>query len=327
MNYAIIGTGWIAEAFAQGARLAGGFSLYAVYSRKEETGKIFAEKVGAKCVFTDLLKMAECKEIEAVYVASPNALHYQQSKLLLQNGKHVICEKPICVEPEEFEELSALANEKNLVYMEAIMMMHFPAREVIKNAMKKIGKITSAHLDFSQLSSKYPALKRGENPNIFNPEMATGCLMDLGVYNIYLALYLFGEPEEIIASAQFLETGADGLGTAIFRYPDKLVTLTFSKLGQSHSPSEIYGDEGTILIESISKLTGVKLISSSGEEEMLWGDTEKEEVMMHEARNFRRYIESRSEYENEYSKCTEMALSVSRTMKKIREICSIKFDK
>ena len=213
MNYAIIGTGWIAKASADGAKIAGGFTPYAVYSRTEEKGRIFAESVGAQRVFTDLEEMAECKEIEAVYIASPNAFHYAQSKLFLEHGKHVICEKPITVEPEEFEELFDLAKSKNLVYIEAIMMMHFPCRNVIGNALKRLGKITTARIDFSQLSSKYAALKRGELPNIFNPEMATGSLMDLGVYNVYFALYFFGVPERVTSTAFMLETGADGAGT------------------------------------------------------------------------------------------------------------------
>ncbi len=326
MNYAIVGTGWIAKAFADGMKIAENIAPYAVYSRTEENGKAFAEKTGAKKVFTDIEKMAECDEIDAVYIASPNALHYSQSKLFLEHSKHVICEKPITVEPDEFEELFLLAKSKKLVYMEAIMMLHFPAKNAVENAIKKIGKITSAHIDFSQLSSKYPALKRGDLPNIFNPRLATGCLMDLGIYNIYFALYYFGEPEKITATAQFLDTGSDALGTAVFHYPDKLVTLTYSKLGQSRKGSEIYGDEGTILIESISKLVNAEIIYSDASKEAVWGDTEKEEVMSYEARDFVKYISSYDEYEKEYFSCADMALRVSKTMKKIREITGIKFD-
>lgn len=318
MNYAIIGTGWIAKAFADGADLAGGFTPYAVYSRTEEKGRKFAESVGAEKVFTSLEEMARCDEIEAVYIASPNAFHYAQSKLFLEHGKHVICEKPITVEPEEFEELFSLAKSKNLVYIEAIMMMHFPNRNLIENALERIGKITTARVDFSQLSSKYPALKRGELPNIFNPEMATGSLMDLGVYNIYFALYFFGKPEKITSTAFMLETGADGAGTAVLHYPDKQITLTYSKLGQSRTATEIYGDEGTLVIESISKLVNIKLVHNDGTEELIAGDTGKEKVMSYEAKDFLKYISDYEDNKNEYFSCGEKALEVSRIMKEIR---------
>ena len=325
MNYAIIGTGWIAKAFADGMKIAGGISPYAVYSRTEEKGRAFAESVGAERVFTSLEEMALCKEIDAVYVASPNAYHYAQSKLLLESGKHVICEKPVTVEPEEFEELFNLAKSKNLVYMEAIMMMHFKGRRVIENALGRLGKITTARIDFSQLSSKYPALKRGELPNIFNPEMATGALMDLGVYNVYFALYYFGIPERVTSTAFMLETGADGAGTAVFHYPDKQVTLTYSKLGQSRTGTELYGDEGTLFVESISKLTNVKLIANDGTVEDIAGDTEKEEVMSGEAGDFLRYISDYEVNKEEYFACAETALSVSRIMKEIRLQYGIKY--
>ncbi len=325
MNYAIIGTGWIAKAFADGASIAGGFTPYAVYSRTEEKGREFAVLVGAEKVFTSLEEMASCNEIQAVYIASPNAFHYAQSKLFLEHGKHVICEKPITVEPEEFEELSALAESKKLIYLEAIMMMHFPGKTVIENALKRLGKITTARIDFSQLSSKYPALKRGELPNIFNPEMATGALMDLGVYNVYFALYFFGIPDSVTSAALMLEAGADSSGTAVFNYPDKQLTLTYSKTGQSRTATEVYGDEGTLVIESISKLVNIKLIANDGTEEILAGDTEKEEVMSYEAADFLKYISDFEGNRNEYFRCREMALSVSRIMKEIRRQNGIEY--
>ncbi|MBQ7956456.1 MAG: Gfo/Idh/MocA family oxidoreductase [Clostridia bacterium] len=319
MKYAIIGTGWIAKAFADGVKIAEGISPFAVYSRTREKGEEFAGKTGAEKVFTDLEEMVLCDEIDAVYIASPNAFHYKQSKLFLEHGKHVICEKPITVCPSEFEELFALAKSKKLVYMEAIMMMHFPNRFLIENAIKRIGKIFSARVDFSQLSSKYPALVRGENPNIFNPEMATGCLMDLGIYNIYFALYYFGKPEKITSTSLKLDTGADALGTAVFHYPDKQITLTYSKVGQSRTATEIYGDKGTVVVESISKLVNISLISNNGDMEIIADDTEKEEVMSWEAKDFFRFIRDYDACSDEYEKCAEFSLEVSRVMAEIRK--------
>ena len=319
MKYAIIGTGWIAKAFADGVKIAEGISPYAIYSRTREKGEDFARSTGAEKVFTNLEEMACCDEIDAVYIASPNAFHYNQSKLFLEHGKHVICEKPITVKPSEFEELYSFAKSEKLVYMEAIMMMHFPNRILIGNAINRIGKIFSARVDFSQLSSKYPALVRGENPNIFNPEMATGCLMDLGIYNIYFALYYFGKPEKITSTCFKLDTGADALGTAVFHYPDKQITLTYSKVGQSRTATEIYGDKGTVVVESISKLVNVKLVTNDGVEELIAGDTEKEEVMSYEAKDFFRFIRDYDNCTDEYEKCSQFALDVSRVMEEIRK--------
>ena len=322
MRYGVIGTGWIAKSFIDGAREVCGSEFAAVYSRTAESGNKFAAENKIEKVYTDINEFAN-GDFEAVYIASPNRLHYEQSKLMLQSGKHVICEKPITVEPEELEELQALADEKGLIYVEAIMYMFNPAKDLLKDALGKIGKITSAHFDFSQLSSKYPAYQRGELPNIFNPALATGCLMDLGIYCVYPALDLFGLPEKITACAHFMESGADGSGTAGLLYPDKLITFTYSKLGQDRLGSQIFGDEGTIKIESISKLINMSITAKNGDIQEIIGDVPKEKLMGYEALGFERFIADPS---NEYYQVTrQRALQVSQIMKQIRDICGIKF--
>ena len=322
MRYGVIGTGWIAKSYIDGARLLTDSEFSAVYSRTEESGNKFAKENGIEKVYTDINEFAK-GDFDAVYIASPNRLHYEQSKLMLENGKHVICEKPITVEPEELIELQTLAEEKKLIYIEAIMYMFNPARELLKEAVSKIGQITSVHFDFAQLSSKYPAYAAGELPNIFNPALATGCLMDLGIYCVYPALDLWGMPEKTTACAHFMESGADGSGNAALLYTDKLVNLTYSKLGQDRLGSQIFGDNGTITIESISKLTNIKLIDKSGNATEIIGDVKKEKLMGYEAVAFKKFI---SEPHNEYyTSVKERALETSRLMKEIRNICGIKF--
>lgn len=323
MRYGVIGTGWIAKSFIDGARMLCGSDFAAVYSRTQESGGKFAAENGIKTVYTDIHKFAK-GDFDAVYIASPNRLHYEQTKLMLQNGKHVICEKPITVEPEELKELQTLAKENGLIYIEAIMYMFNPARNLLKDAIQKIGRITSVHFDFSQLSSKYPAYLEGKLPNIFNPALATGCLMDLGIYCVYPALDLFGIPEKITACAHFMESGADGSGNAALLYDDKLVNFTYSKLGQDRLGSQIFGDEGTITIESISKLINMKLIDNKGNVTEIIGDVPKEKIMGYEAEAFEKFIANPAD--PYYETVTERALQVSRVMKEIRNISGIKFN-
>ena len=322
MRYGVIGTGWIAKSFIDGTRMLTDSQFAAVYSRTAESGKKFADENKIETVFTDINEFA-LGDFDAVYIASPNRFHYEQSKLMIENGKHVICEKPITVEPEELEELQKLADEKGVIYIEAIMYMFNPARELLKNAIAKIGKITSVHFDFSQLSSKYPAYVAGELPNIFNPALATGCLMDLGIYCVYPALDLFGLPEKITACAHFMESGADGSGNAALLYGDKLVNLTYSKLGQDRLGSQIFGDNGTVAVESISKLVNMKLFDKSGNATEIIGDVEKEKLMGYEAQGFEKFIANPDdEY---YQTVKERALEVSHIMKTIREQSGIRF--
>lgn len=322
MRYGVIGTGWIAKSFIDGARMLTDADFAAVYSRTEERGNQFAAENKIEKVYTDINEFS-CCDFDAVYIASPNRLHYEQSKLMLESGKHVICEKPITVEPAELEELQKLADEKGLIYVEAIMYMFNPARELLKDAVSKIGKITSVHFDFSQLSSKYAAYAAGELPNIFNPALATGCLMDLGIYCVYPALDLFGMPEKITACAHFMESGADGSGNAALLYPDKLVNLTYSKLGQDRLGSQVFGDNGTIALESISKLVNIKLFDKNGNSTEIIGDVPKENLMGYEAQAFEGFIANPDD--GYYKVVKERALQVSSIMKEIRDLANIEF--
>lgn len=325
MKYAVIGTSWITEEFITGAALVEGMELLGVYSRSYSKGKALAEKFGAPRVFVDLHDLARNADVEAVYVASPNSLHYEQSKVLLSAGKHVICEKPITVEPEQLAELQKLAAEKGKIYMEAIMYMFNPVRPKLKASLQALGNITSAHFDFSQLSSKYPAYKRGENPNIFNPEFATGCLMDLGIYCIYPALDLFGMPNNINSIAKFLESGADSNGTTVFEYDNMLLTMTWSKISQGFCGSEILGDGGTVTIDSISQLNGVRFCRKGGEPVEVVGETPKHILMSNEAQAFYDFITRPEDTAEQYKEASQTALKVSVTMKKIRNLCGIQF--
>lgn len=317
LKYSVIGTSWITKSFIDGANLYPDLSLDGVYSRSFEKGSAFAEETGAKRVFTDFNELVS-SDTDLVYVASPNVCHYEQCKTLLMNGMHVICEKPITITAEEFKELCHMANERNLVYFEAIMYMHTPLRQVLKDAVSKIGNIRSATIDFSQLSSKYQALKNGELPNIFNPEMKTGALNDLGIYCVYPVIDLFGMPEKITPVQHFLHTGADGSGSAAFEYSDKLVTITYSKVGQSRSASQIMGDEGTVTVESISKLDNIKLYNNNGEETILNGETHKKYLMGNEAKSAIDFIINRKETDNFLRECQLMNEKVLLCMEKMR---------
>ena len=166
-------------------------------------------------------------------MATPNVFHYEQSKLFLENGKNVICEKPITTDCKKYDELLALANEKALIYAEAIMSRHSAGREILLDALSQIGKISQARIDYCQLSSRYEKFKKGERVNIFDMSLAAGTLMDLGVYCVYAALDLLGKPDTVSASAAFADNGADLSGGAVLGYKDFTAVLSYSKIGQS----------------------------------------------------------------------------------------------
>lgn len=325
LRFGTIGSGWIADEYIHGAKDSGLWELTAVYSRTQERAAAYAKQHGAKHAFTNLEEMAASDVLDAVYIASPNAFHYEQAKLFLEHGKHVICEKPLCAQARKVWELQQIAKDRGLVYLEAIMFLHLPQRKLLEDALGQLGQITLVKLDFCQRSSKLDRYLAGELPNIFNPAMETGALMDLGVYCVYPALALFGEPESFTVEPQLMESGADGTGIVTMRYPDKLVTLTYSKLGQAGANSDFQGTDGTLSVESISRIAGLSLWRKDGTTEQLYGDDEKYKLMGWEAKDFYRYISDPEGSAQEYAVCSDLSLRVSSFMERVRKEGKILF--
>lgn len=317
MRIATIGTSWITESFIASSRYVENISIYAVYSRSEEKAKAFAKKNKVNKYYYSLEKMLSDENIDAVYIASPNSKHYEQAKMCLLADKHVICEKPAVVTSEQLKEIYEIADSRNLIFLEAMKSMHSDGLDVIKNNIADLGEIRTASIDFSQHSSKYASYKRGENPNIFNPEMCTGALMDLGVYCVYFALEIFGEPVKVISHSDFLESGADCTGTLIFVYDDKTVTITYSKTANGFLGSRILGYNGAVTVNSVSKLTGISRYYNDGRIEELYPVVDENLVMSKEIEAFRDFVDGKNR--GYYDYCKQMAFASCRIIENIRK--------
>ena len=320
IKYATIGTSFIAEQFVTGAKATGRLQLAAVYSRKLDTGRNFGGKFGCDKVYTSLENLANDGEIDAVYVASPNAFHAEQSELLLKAGKHVICEKPITTSAEEYAHLKKLADSKGLIYIEAMIPIYNPSRPRIKAALSEIGNLAMAKIDYCQRSSRYDRFISGEHVNIFDMSLHAGTLMDLGVYCVYAAIDLFGMPNNIKATASFLNNGADGSGVAIFEYDKFSACLTYSKTGQSVAPTEIVGDSGSVIMETAVYYQDAYLVK--GDNKLpLFDDVSKETLMGYEAEAFCDFIAgNRLE---EYQVNNDICFKVHTCMDKIKQEANI----
>ncbi|MDV5168956.1 Gfo/Idh/MocA family oxidoreductase [Photobacterium rosenbergii] len=255
----VIGTNWITDRFISAALSSGQYHLTAVYSRTQEKAAEFASKYGKVECFDSLDELANSDVIDVVYIASPNSLHAPQAKVFINAGKHVIGEKPLASNITEVQELVDLAAEKQVLLFEAMKATYVPNFEVIKKALPKLGRIRKAYFSYCQYSSRYQKYLNGENPNTFNPEFSNGSLMDIGVYPLSSAIALFGEPSSMTAQGTMLDSGVDAHGTLVLHYQDCDVTVAHSKVSDGVIPSEIQGENGTLLIDFISECHGVKL--------------------------------------------------------------------
>jgi len=259
IRFAVIGTNWITERFIDAAHESGKMKLTAIYSRNLEQAQAFGANYPVEHFFDSLDALAQSDVIDAVYIASPNSLHYPQSLLCLSHKKHVICEKPLASNLQQVEKLVACARENQVVLFEAFKSAYLPNFLVLQQALSKIGRLRKAFLNFCQYSSRYPRYLAGENPNTFNPQFSNGSIMDIGYYCVANAVALFGEPRSVMASASLLDTGVDAHGTVCLNYGDFDVTITHSKVSNSDISSEIQGEDGTLMIEKISEYQKVVL--------------------------------------------------------------------
>jgi len=272
-NFAVIGTSKITHAFIEAAKQDPRFNLVAVYSRHQQTAQAFADKHNIEHCFTDLALLANSKHVDAVYVASPNSFHAQQSITLLNGKKHVLCEKPVAINCAELTKMIAAAKANNVTFMEAMLVTFLPNYQQIKASVKALGKIRKYSASFCQFSSRYPAYLRGENPNTFNLDFGNGALMDIGIYPLYLAIDLFGLPTGITGQCCKLPTGVDGYGDVLLNYisPEKgddqeglQAHISYSKLSNGSNVCEIQGEKGYLMWQHSSLFNEVSLHLNDG---------------------------------------------------------------
>lgn len=253
MKAGTIGTGFITTWFIECWQKCEQ-EVTAVYSRTQEKGQQLADKYHIAKIYTDLEAMLNDEEIDLIYVASPNSLHYEQAKQCLLHNKHVILEKPFTSTVEECEDLIRIANEKHLYLFEGITSCYLPNLEILKEKVKEIAPIHIVTCNMSQYSSKYNAYLKGEKPNVFTTKYSGGALMDLNVYNIHFVTSLFGYPKDLVYIANVKE-GVDFGGTITFTYDNELqAILTACKNSFAQSNVQIQGEKGYITIDSASSM-------------------------------------------------------------------------
>ena len=260
VRFGVVGTNFITDWVIAGARQDPRFELVAVCSRSQERAEEFAAKHGIPYKFTSLEEMASSPVVDAVYIASPNFKHAEQSILCMSHGKHVLCEKPLASNAAEARQMIAASEKYNVTLMEAMKSTLNPNFLMMMRNVERVGKVRRYFSSYCQYSSRYDRLKAGELPNAFNPACSNGALMDIGVYTIYPMVVLFGRPQEVFASGTLLSSGTDGQGSVTFRYDGMEANVIYSKIADSHLPSEIQGEEGTIVMNHISRLSQVTFI-------------------------------------------------------------------
>ena len=266
MNIGILGTGSIARTMAAEFAKVPAFRCEAVCSRQQATGEALAQQFGIPKVYTDYDAMLADPDIELVYIATPNSLHYAQTKAALLAGKNVLCEKPFVPTVAEADELIALAKEKHLFLFEAITTAHHPNYALAKQYLDDIGSLRIVSCTFCQYSSRYDALLSGQVPPVFDPACCGGALMDLNLYNVHFVVGLFGEPMLVSYHPNLYRNGIDTSGILLLEYPDFICQCTGAKDCAAPGSVQLIGDAGRILIEPGSSNCQKLVVNRKGKE-------------------------------------------------------------
>lgn len=265
IKIAIIGTSKISDEFANAIQKVMGCELKVIYSRNFEKGLRFGKKYGVEDIIIEFEELCKRQDLDMVYIASPNSLHYRQTLELLKNKKHVLCEKPMGINEKEIEEMYRVAYENKVSLMEAMKNTFLPNFKSIEKNIYKIGDVRGFIGNFCQYSSRYDNLKDGELTNIFDPKYGGGAHLDIGIYPLYFILRLFGIPLNSKIINYTLDSGVPGIGSVLLEYKNMAGVIVYSKITNSYIGSEIQGEKGSIIIDSISNIKEVKICYRNGE--------------------------------------------------------------
>lgn len=288
MKLGIVGTNFISDLLVEAVKCVGEMELFAVYSRKKETGSLFAEKHGIPSVYTDYEQFLN-SDVEAVYIATPTCAHNRQTIEALQHGKHVLCEKILAVNEKEVSAMFDCAKKNQVVLLEAMRPDFDPAFDLVKQALPKIGKLRRVTMEFCQYSSRYDKFRAGEVLNAFNPDLSNAAIMDIGVYCIHTIARFFGMPEAVKAFSTKLENGFEGSGIVLMQYPGFTAEAVYSKITNSVNPSVFEGEEGSILVDSVSVPKHMNILYRDGRKEEI-PYIAKENNMVYEVGQFLKLI-------------------------------------
>lgn len=268
MNVAIIGAGNIAVTMArtlQGMKAGGeDVELYAIASRNQDKADVFAREQGFRKAYGSYEDMLKDDGVDLVYIATPHSHHAEQMKLCIEHGKAILCEKSFTGNARQAEEILNLAEQKRIPLTEAIWTRYQPARKIMDDVIAS-GKIGEVKLVTSSLCYGIKDTKR-----IWDPNLAGGALLDLGVYVLNFASMILGtDVQRMESSVQLLDSGMDAQETMTLFYPNgAMANLMASVMAFGNRDCYVMGTEGWITTDNVNNPVNI-ILHKDGKEEIL----------------------------------------------------------
>jgi predicted dehydrogenase len=245
IRWGILGTGTISRTFARGLQSLPDAQLLAIGSRSQAKAEEFAYLFSMPRAYQSYEDLVNDKDLDVIYISTPNHRHKDHCLLALEAGKNVLCEKPFALNAEEVREVIALARHKRLFCMEAMWMRFMPVMSKLRKSIDDgaIGEVrmVTANLGFP--------VALDEDNRFSNRQMGGGALYDLGIYTLSLASYLLGSPTQVVSQASIGPTGVDEQSAFILSYgQEKLAVLHTSLCTHLSCDGLVIGTRGQIKI-------------------------------------------------------------------------------
>lgn len=293
MKLGILGSGMIVKEFLTITKYLKDIELTAILGtqRSKENVEKLKREYNIKNTFYDMDELLE-SDVDTVYVALPNSLHFEFSKKALESSKNVIVEKPFTTNYKEALILKKLAMEKELFIFEAITNQYLPNYKKIKELVPTLGDIKIVQCNYSQYSSRYGRFKAGIVLPAFDTRASGGALMDLNIYNIHYVVGLFGRPENVEYYAN-VERGIDTSGVLILDYESFKCVCIGAKDCKAHIANNIQGEKGCIYQDTPANVCEkFEVIMNDGNSKII-NENNYEHRMVNEFVEFQKMIENR----------------------------------
>jgi len=263
-KWGILGAARIANKFAEGLTVLPNAERYAIAARSLERAEAFKERHGFAKAFGSYEEMLADPELDIVYVATTNNLHFEHTMMCLEAGKAVLCEKPFASNLSQVKQMVNKAREKNVFLMEALWSRFIPSMIQFKEQVEKgaIGRPLLLQCNFGFISPFDPYNR------IYDLALGGGSIPDIGIYPVFTAMYLFGKPESMEVMSVAAPTGADWTTSILLKHKKKEISMLTSSFEMIlDNEARVYGEGGYLKLHSMFHIpTRLTLRTNDGRE-------------------------------------------------------------
>lgn len=262
MNFGIIGAGNIANTFATTLTQMSEPKAYAIASRSMEKAEEFRARYGMEKSYDSYSALVKDPDVDVIYIATPHSFHYEQAKMCLENGKHVLVEKAFCANAPQAKEIIDLAESKGLFLGEAMWTRFMPLAKKLRELLDDgvIGEVMymTANLNFPMM----------HKDRLIKAELAGGALLDVGIYPLTAASLIMGDNiKDIKATALLNGESMDLVGQYILTFDEGgIAYLNSGMCFESDGNAVVIGTDGSIVMEGVNFIRGLRIFDGNHNE-------------------------------------------------------------